>query len=284
MRSVFFYLVSQDRPLTSDLCIRITSLRLIRINSQNKHCFIQHIRYHEVLHESLHLYVCRPYIHTSCHAYFSDFHLVMLRLLDCLSTQRRNEISAKRLRHSACAQARRHSHQASGGEPFFSPVDHRRTSGSDAGSAATPSGPEGAPRDPPAMELAPDIVALIKRSVDQAAKNAFEAGRHFRRVCFFSFCKQTEDLVLRYCKSLNAGDTCMLPPLALICRLPSFYGLVETDGRPFVELFFLFLFCSFFNHLFCLLVTILVFRIRLNPHVKTTGTRKKLCSIGSRRG
>ena len=38
--------------------------------------------------------------------------------------------------------------------------------------------------------------------------------------------------------------------------------------------------CSFFNHLCCLLVTILC----LNQHVKMTGTRKKLCSIGSRRG
>ena len=37
---IFFYLVSQDRPLTSDLCLRITSLPLIRINSPNKHCFI----------------------------------------------------------------------------------------------------------------------------------------------------------------------------------------------------------------------------------------------------
>ncbi|CAN0237191.1 unnamed protein product [Ascophyllum nodosum] len=80
------------------------------------------------------------------------------------STQkRRNEIHTKRLRHSACAQARRHSQQPSAGEPFFSPADHRRTSGSDAGSAATLSGPEGAPRDPAATELAPDIVALIKR-------------------------------------------------------------------------------------------------------------------------
>ena len=90
--------------------------------------------------------------------------------------------------------------------------------------------------------------------------------------------------MLGYCKSLNAGDSCMFSPLAIICRLPSFYSLVETDGRPFVELFFLFSFCSFFNHLCCLLVTILVFRKCLNQHVKITGTHKKLCSIGSRRG
>ena len=86
--------------------------------------------------------------------------------------------------------------------------------------------------------------------------------------------------MLCYCKSLNAGDTCTFSPLALICRLPSFYGLVETDGRPFVELCFMFSICSFFNHLCCLLVTILC----LNQHAKITGTRKKLCSIGSRRG
>ena len=51
--------------------------------------------------------------------------------------------------------------------------------------------------------------------------------------------------MLCYCKSLNAGDSGMFSPLALICRLPSFYGLVEIDERPFVELFFLFSFCSF---------------------------------------
>ena len=64
------------------------------------------------------------------------------------------------------------------GSPF-SPADHRIASGSDAGSAATPSGPEGAPRNTPATELSPDIVALIKLSVDQAAKNAFEAGMQY---------------------------------------------------------------------------------------------------------
>ena len=72
---------------------------------------------------------------------------------------------------------------------LFSRADHRRASGSDAGSAAKPSGPEGAPRDPPATELSPDIVALIKRSVDQAAKNAFEAGRHFTQLLtYFEGC------------------------------------------------------------------------------------------------
>ena len=113
----------------------------------------------------------------------------MLRLLDCLSTQRRNEILAKRRRHSASAQARRNSQQPSAGEPFLSPADHRIASGSDAGSAATPSGPEGAPRDTPATELSPDIVALIKLSVDQAAKNAFEAGMQYSQVLtYFEGC------------------------------------------------------------------------------------------------
>ena len=121
-------------------------------------------------------------IHTSCHAYFSDFHLVLLRLLDCLSSQRRNEIPAKLLRHSASAQARRHSRQPSPEEPLFSPADHRRASGSGAGSAVASSGPEGARRDPPTTELSPDIVAVIKRSVDQAAKQAFKAGRQFTQM------------------------------------------------------------------------------------------------------
>ena len=111
------------------------------------------------------------------------------RFLDCLSTQWRNEIPAKRRRHSASAQARRNLQQPSAREPFFSPADHRKTSGSDAGSAATPSGPEGTPRDTPATELAPDIVALIKHSVDQAAKNAFEAGMHYSQVLtYFEGC------------------------------------------------------------------------------------------------
>ena len=129
-------------------------------------------------------------IHTSCHAYFSDVHLVLLRLLDYLPSQWRKEIPAKRLRHSANAQARRHSPQLSVGQPFFSPADHRRASGSGAGSAVTSSGPEGAPRDPPITELSPDIVALIKRSVDHAVKQAFEAGRQFTQqvLTYFEVC------------------------------------------------------------------------------------------------
>ena len=86
--------------------------------------------------------------------------------------------------------------------------------------------------------------------------------------------------MLCYCKSLNAGDNLYVLAAGTYLRLPSFDGLVETDGRPFVELCFMFSICSFFNHLCCLLVTILC----LNQHVKITGTRKKLCSIGSRRG
>ena len=62
-------------------------------------------------------------------------------------------------------------------------------SGSGAGSAVTSSCPEGASRDPPTTELSPDIVALIKRSVDQAAKQAFEAGRQFTQVLtYFEGC------------------------------------------------------------------------------------------------
>ena len=130
-----------------------------------------------------------PYIrHTSCHAYFSDFHLVLLRLLDCLSTQRRNEIPAKRRRHSASAQARRNSQQPSAGEPFLSSADHRTASGSDAGSAA-PSGPVSARKDTPATQLSPDIQALIKLSVDQAAKEAFKAGMQYSQVLtYFEGC------------------------------------------------------------------------------------------------
>ena len=46
--------------------------------------------------------------------------------------------------------------------------------------------------------------------------------------------------MLFYCESLDAAGSCLFSPLAIICRLPSFYGVVEADGRPFMELFFLF--------------------------------------------
>ena len=36
---------------------------------------------------------------------------------------------------------------------------------------------KGLRRGPPATELSPDIVALVQRSVDQTATQAFEAGR-----------------------------------------------------------------------------------------------------------
>ena len=88
----------------------------------------------------------------------------------------------QRLHHSARAQAHRHSSQPFAGERFFSLVDHRRVSGSGAGSAVTSSGPEGVPRNPPTTELSPDIVSLIKRSVDQATKQTFEAGRQFTQL------------------------------------------------------------------------------------------------------
>ena len=59
-------------------------------------------------------------------------------------------------------------------------------SGPGAGSDTLSSGPKSAPRDTPATELSPNIVALIERSVDAAAKQAFEAGRQYTKMltCF----------------------------------------------------------------------------------------------------
>ena len=53
--------------------------------------------------------------------------------------------------------------------------------------------------------------------------------------------------MLCYCKSLDAAGSCVCSPLALICRFPSFYGLVEADGRPFMELFSCFHFVDFLS-------------------------------------
>ena len=43
--------------------------------------------------------------------------------------------------------------------------------------------------------------------------------------------------MLCYCKSLGAAGSCECWPKVIACRLPIFYGLVEADGRSFVELF-----------------------------------------------
>ena len=90
--------------------------------------------------------------------------------------------------------------------------------------------------------------------------------------------------MLCYCNSLDAAGSCAFSPLALICRLLSFYGLEEAHGRPFMELFFLFSFCRFFKHrCWCQLVTIIVFRDRLNnQHVKKQEPAKS--SVPSVRG
>ena len=71
---------------------------------------------------------------------------------------------------------------------LLSSADHRTASGSDAGSAA-PSGPVSARKDTPATQLSPDIQALIKLSVDQAAKEAFKAGMQYSQVLtYFEGC------------------------------------------------------------------------------------------------
>ena len=105
----------------------------------------------------------------SSHAIFFFFSSRLVASSGLLVNSAVQQHSCQKTRHSSRAQARLQSSQPSAGETFFSREDRRIANGSGAGSAVTSSGPEGSPKDPPATELSPDIVAPVQRSVGQAA-------------------------------------------------------------------------------------------------------------------
>ena len=41
-----------------------------------------------------------------------------------------------------------------------------------------------------------------------------------------------------YCKSLKIAGSCVRSPEVIACGLPTFYSLLEADGRPVVEFFY----------------------------------------------
>ena len=112
----------------------------------------------------------------SSHAYFSDFHLALSRLLDCLSTQRCIIISAKR--HLILREPKpvfSHHSLPPGSHFFLKRIAVER---------AVPV--PGLPSHHRVRKVlrriqrprsSPDIVALVQRWVDKAATQAFEVGR-----------------------------------------------------------------------------------------------------------